>query len=238
MRNVELPWNACLITQADKPSDYRDLKNALVYASNIHWISLEGFVFWMNWISYVWDKVDRDRLDRDPSYKTELVGPFINDKCRKTHDRFQHELVVSGLSSHVTRYMTTEDFNNDVFIPLREQGRSIFQDNISSAIKDSRMVIDFRTERTRHGGRWNSYYAAGHLLQAVSRLLLPDLSSLPLAALAELREGLKDTLDPMRAEMLRFTEDLRNLVSNGAGDPELVSAEAENLIATRVEPVV
>jgi hypothetical protein len=53
----------------------------------------------------------------------------------------------------------------------------------------------------------------------------------------DLREKMKDSPAPMRAEMLRFTEDLRKIVESSP-DLDLVNAEVNTLIATRVEPVI
>jgi hypothetical protein len=83
---------------------------------------------------------------------------------------------------------------------------------------------------------WNAHARANLLMKALSRLMLPDLSALPLEAIAEVRDRLRDTLDPMRAEMLRLSENLRK-VSADLGEDELLR-ESEELIATRVEPVV
>jgi hypothetical protein len=74
-------------------------------------------------------------------------------------------------------------------------------------------------------------------MMGISRLLLPDVSDLPIDGILDLRERLKDSLDPMRAEMLRLTDDLRKIVESSR-DPNLITAEVNNLIATRVEPVV
>ena len=71
----------------------------------------------------------------------------------------------------------------------------------------------------------------------LSRLLLPDVSDLPIDGIMGLREKMKDSLDPIRAELLRFTEDLRKIVESSP-DLDLLNAEVKNLIATRVEPVV
>jgi hypothetical protein len=54
----------------------------------------------------------------------------------------------------------------------------------------------------------------------------------------ELRERNKDVLNPMRAELLRLTEDLRKLVEDSKNGAGAIEAEAMNLVATRVEPVV
>jgi hypothetical protein len=63
-----------------------------------------------------------------------------------------------------------------------------------------------------------------------------SVATLPLEAIVELRDRLRDSLDPMRAEMLRLTETLRTLVAEKT-DASNVQNEARNLIATRVEPV-
>jgi hypothetical protein len=42
----------------------------------------------------------------------------------------------------------------------------------------------------------------------------------------------------MRAELLRFTEHLRQLVGRDENNPVALREEAENLVATKIEPVV
>jgi hypothetical protein len=59
----------------------------------------------------------------------------------------------------------------------------------------------------------------------VSQLLLPDVSTLPLSAIVEMRERTKDVLNPMRAELLRFTETLRELVGDAQNDGQVIRAE-------------
>jgi hypothetical protein len=84
---------------------------------------------------------------------------------------------------------------------------------------------------------WATHRSAQLLMTALSRLLLPDVSQLPLLAVAELKEQVKPYLDPMRADMLRLTKQLRTMVEQGHSQEE-ITREAENLIATEVEPVV
>lgn len=74
-------------------------------------------------------------------------------------------------------------------------------------------------------------------MNGLSTLLLPDVSRLPLPAVAELKVEVKDYLDPMRAEMLRLTKQRRGMVE-GEYAQEDVAREAVNLIATEIEPVV
>ena len=60
----------------------------------------------------------------------------------------------------------------------------------------------------------------------LSHVLLPDVSSLPIDAIMDVRTRLGDSLDPMRAEMLRLTEDLRQLVG-ASTDSATIAAEAD-----------
>ena len=86
--------------------------------------------------------------------------------------------------------------------------------------------------------RWSAHRAADFLVRAAHNVLLPDVSHIPLPEIAMMRDRLHDELAPMRAELLRFTDDLRKVVGDGADDDDHLMQEAENLIATRVEPVV
>jgi hypothetical protein len=89
------------------------------------------------------------------------------------------------------------------------------------------------------GGReWNTYSGVTHLQWALSDLLLPDFQDLPFGAIVELRESCGDVLNPMRAELLRLTEILREIVEHYKDDGATIESEARNLIATRVEPIV
>src|SRR5262249_42544315 len=62
-------------------------------------------------------------------------------------------------------------------------------------------------------------------------------SDLPFEAIFEIRDQTSDVMDPMRAELLRLTEDLRKLVEDES-DVRAIEAEAKNLVHTRIEPVV
>jgi hypothetical protein len=84
---------------------------------------------------------------------------------------------------------------------------------------------------------WDTDRAVQHLTKALSNVLLPDVSSLPLIEVMQLREKVNDEIEPMRAALLRLTEDLRKMVENDWSE-ERVAREATNLIKTRVEPFV
>ena len=98
------------------------------------------------------------------------------------------------------------------------------------------MIFDSYFKPTTPAG-WNTHHAAQELMNAMQRVLMPDVSDLSLEQVKALQDRAKDELEPMRAEMLKLTTDLRTMV----GDDQNIShltREAENLIATRVEPSV
>lgn len=115
-------------------------------------------------------------------------------------------------------------------------GESVRQ-AVSEAVMESRVLVCKTKLLGSQPGRWNTYYAAHELMMSMSRLLLPDISNLPVDAIVELRSQLQDSLDPVRAELLRLTEELRK-VAVTAQDRGTITIEADNLIAARVEPLV
>jgi hypothetical protein len=84
---------------------------------------------------------------------------------------------------------------------------------------------------------WNPRLAAGALRDALSRIYLPEVGLLPLDAIAEMKNRLEYLLNPMRAELLRLTDDLRAATKDHECDAA-IAYEAEALITTRVEPIV
>jgi hypothetical protein len=45
MTTAKLTANASVFSLAEQPSDYADLKNTLLYANNVGWISFENYLF-------------------------------------------------------------------------------------------------------------------------------------------------------------------------------------------------
>jgi hypothetical protein len=158
--------------------------------------------------------------------------------------RFWSELVRWKQTSLITRYWNLDDeiklyraiaHSNPKSESVYELFNALVSDKLARAMSRSKSVI--LPPGARRNSSWNTYQGTEALQAAVSKLLLPDVSSLPLEAIGELRDRLKDVLDPMRGELLRLTEDLRKLV-DGKTDLATIGAEAENLVATRVEPLV
>jgi hypothetical protein len=121
------------------------------------------------------------------------------------------------------------DENNDILLDLIKQ-------DFSAAPETHVHVVDGRPVQGDES-RWSAHSAVGFLTDALSRLYLPDLGQLPFDALAEMKQILLSDLDPMRAELLRLSEDLRKMVGLDRKHLE-IEREAEVLVATRVEPLV
>ena len=120
---------------------------------------------------------------------------------------------------------------------MRSEFADQIRERLQFVVKDSRVIIGGDTPSPAHVDNWNTYRAAHAIAASVSRLLLPDVSTLPLEVILELRERLSATLNPMRAELLRFTDTLRDLIGENRDSATLI-IEAENLVATKVEPIV
>jgi hypothetical protein len=137
------------------------------------------------------------------------------------------------ISQHFTEidaitFLATEDPKGDIVAQIRRQAGEI--------TAKVHAVIGSRVPPERQC--WSALEAAQVLMTAMGRLLLPDVSHLPVAAIVEMRSDIGDTLGPMRAEMLHLTEVLRTFVEDDQQDRAKLQAEANNLIATRVLPVV
>lgn len=84
---------------------------------------------------------------------------------------------------------------------------------------------------------WETPLAVTRLSLTISQLYFPDVAQLPFVAIAEMRDRLSDYLNPMRAELLRLSEDLRKLAGD-SDDVSRVEHEAEILIRVRIEPLI
>lgn len=237
----------------DHPDPYRDLRNALLYADHVYWIPVELVIAALS--SFLESGGDPTRAEpkvhQDAPQFAELIeeikiagaGPAISavldlplvfQALMKAVESF-NEAIGSG----------AQDVNTAVAVLLPAMRSSLSQvlmPQMTRAIGDSRALLHsggiFKPSApTTISRRWDAYKAAACLTGAMSDLLLPEVSLLPLEAILDLRSRLADSLNPMRAEMLRLTEALRQMVMADA-DEATIRAEARNLIATRVEPVV
>lgn len=92
-------------------------------------------------------------------------------------------------------------------------------------------------ERVQLPQLWRTYPATQILMNSVQRVLMPDVSHLEVDQILELRKEAHDELVGMRCHLLKLSSDLRKLTGDEVSYQTIVR-EAENLIATEVEPEV
>jgi hypothetical protein len=190
------PWNMCVFS---KRKDQSDVKNALMYADHVYWVAPEMAA----------------AIEVIPSLPHYLFVKNIESKF-VTRLLFLQELAEAGSSDLVTAVVQVDELARQPM--LNEFGRTF--KNLVDAIKGSKCVVglDKVSQKT---AQWDTYNAVREVESAVGRLLLPDVSELPIEAILEIRNRTKDVLDPMRAELLRFTDDLRKMVSASPNDKEV-----------------
>lgn len=157
--------------------------------------------------------------------------PNLSTIPRPNYERMLDEIKKSGGDSIISPVVLAEEMTN-----LDGTGRllKIFP-KLVKGVERCKCIIGTPRNPSEP---WNAYKATVELQSAVSNLLLPDVSDLPLSGIFEIRDRTKDLLDPMRAELLRFTETLRQMVKEARNDPDALRHEAENLVRTKIEPVV
>jgi hypothetical protein len=201
----------------------------------VHWLPIEAqFMRAMLGAYLIELDLERNGIASSGSI-LETVG--FND-LYATYTGFLEQLRRSGLDRYVKHcWKPLEDLEQITSEPKVTPDELISR-TVVSAMQECRVFVDSRTSCVPLEPYWSTDRAASDLFQAMSALLLPDVSDLPLEGIADMRDKLNPTLDPMRAEILRFTEDLRRSINDQLLTPSLLAAEARNLIATRVEPVV
>ena len=242
-------WNVCVFTTTETPEEYRSVKNSLLWADHTHWISPELYLKLAKERIALWAKSaeERNAMER-------TVGGFSIDPLRVLggyYSVFNRELANSGATDVITHHLgvrETLDLEESVMTSIKSglsgelvaaKAREVIDKLLEKPLAESQVFVsEWPFLEKDDSKRWKSRNVAHELMMTVSRrLIFSDVSTLPIEAIMNIRDQLKDSLDPVRAEMLSLTEDLRKIVS-GNQSKEFISAEADNLIATRVEPVV
>lgn len=240
------PWNVCVITQQGECSS---LSNALLYSDHVEWLNLDVFLevfeFFADEVRHPGDLTLLVR-GRDHEWECKAVDAgggsqvksvALSDEYR-TFSEYARSTEGQGLLRQYLDSDALTEALEDFSLPPEQPLFPSLLRIAAPALRNSRSIILPAGSKAQINHEWNSYAAAQAIHNAVARLLLPDVASLPIEAILELRERLQDVLDPMRAEVLRLTEDLRKLVLYSVSDDVAMQREAENLVATRVEPLV
>ena len=242
-------WDIVLVTQHDPERRYANLRNALLYGDRVFWMPAH----W--WASFLID-VSR-RFTTIPSGSgVEAISAATDESMRvllatlKEEQEFWDGVEFDGVLEPIGIGQLTQALGKTAVLPRWNSWAGKPRDGESfstiaaamssgieqvvaettSGLRNSyRFVISEWPSPAEPDSRWSSSNAALDLTSALSRVLLPDVSGLPFGALAEMRERLADSLNPMRAELLRLTELLRELVGASV-DPVVLRAEAENVI--------
>lgn len=250
------PWNIAVFTWPDG-AGYAPLRNALLYGDHVHWVAIDSAVAIHRCAEEVAALAFSKNIgDMESQTLAESVVEIAAKSLPKNPDykRFHAEYRISGAAQVVTQH-NGPDASLEIVKLFRNStslGADALQEAVSrflkesesamqSAIKDSRVLANPYPQYSVHALQdseyWNAYQAAHEIANSLSRLLLPDVSTLSLEAIVELRDHLSPVLSTMRGELLRFTETLRVLVGD-SHDAAKLAAEADNLVATKVEPVV
>jgi hypothetical protein len=197
-----------------------------LYADHTYWISLEiAFEFWEH-VHKTFPVTKKGDLDQ-------YVPP-------KPYAQFKEELRRGGATDFMTQHLHAGEACEFLltFLEGDSSVEEVARQLVVEAFTDSRVVVgELRFFGLGESETWNASRGAHELMMSLSRLLLPDVSNLPVEAIMDIRDRLQDSLDPVRAELLRLTEDLQLIVSKNQ-NKDSIFAESDNLIATRVEPIV
>jgi hypothetical protein len=218
------------VVTAHSESGHASIRNALLYADCVNWFQVDAAVAAMR------DLADflTDRSNSTPLRTRNLDNVDFIAEVRQSG---AGEFIVQCVNPQSILQRFPAEFSGDQVSQVLEMMAGGLLDGVRAI--DNCSVLVSHVGRLQENGFWNVNSAVAELQGAISRLYLPDVAGLPLEMIMDMRDRLASSLDPMRAEMLRLTEELRKCVA-GTKEPSTrsVQAEAANLIRTRVEPVI
>ncbi|MEM9670764.1 MAG: hypothetical protein AAF950_17770 [Pseudomonadota bacterium] len=212
-----MDWKVCVVPSAEGFAFVSQVSNALLYGAQI---------------KLILPTMSVEPCKTDPDFYVIGESNFKNaqDTCSAFNSQIEFLHPETGDEFTLKEGQKANEVAEKYFSDL--------QDIISHTVSSCHASFIFAEQyKVRSPTSWKSHQAAQELMNAIQRVLLPDVSELTLEQIKALQDRSKDELDPMRAEMLRLTEDLRKMVGDD-WDTNDLAREAENLIATRVEPSV
>lgn len=242
-------WKLCILSSfieasgpdGDYTVDRAAIANALLYGDIIHWVTIdrESAIRAMAKVTHYppgWKKEDPYQNLRPAAlsfYETIHEIEKLGDLGGRLE--YLDVNVPSGLKFHENGIPTYLLSTRSGECPQRNKIFEIASgaDSVLGGGVDSVMLAGYY-QKSQH---WKPYQATQVLLENLTRILLPDVGSLPLEEILEWRDRAKDELGPVRGQMQRLSELLRTRTEE-SNDLETLHREAKNLIITEVEPTV
>src|SRR4051812_46265740 len=103
MSNAQMPWKACVLTIVHEPSDYRNLKNAVLYATHVHWLPFEAQFMRALLGAFL---LERDLERNGTPMSGSILDPAGFDNLYAMHTEFLEQLRRSGLDAYVNQSWT------------------------------------------------------------------------------------------------------------------------------------
>ena len=249
-------WDICLLSGNTKRSGVDELSNALLYGDKVIWLPSD-VVFISSLYSLVYAKgkkitklaegFDRERLDGCSEAAKQTLDGIKEDYGYIAAQIHKNQLpiiipedILRGpefSNIQIQELSDAELIKKEILQVAMEEIVEFWHKEIPKKIQKTSACIQTSDHLFKISSHWDVRKAAQLLMNKLSEIYFPNVSSLPLLEVVELKDKVKDELNPMRAEMLRLTEELRKMVKDESSEEE-VAREAENLIRTRVEPVV
>lgn len=251
MSNAIPEWKTAVIVSDVGKDHLAELKNALFYSDEVIFVPLVlPSITLMTRLAI--------HIINNELYKNEKILSTIlqSHPVKSRFDRFMifnsitEEVDASGLSSAFklvsfptpdiedvfTRVLDSRGVDNEkLFIDDLQYTHHIFSKIVPQI---NACFTDCNATRDHLNQVWNPYQAVHLLIEALQRTqILPDIGQLPLEEIAEIKDKTKDVLNPMRAELLRLTEDLREIVKDDLSTEDAITG-AKNIIMTRIEPIL
>lgn len=247
MDKLSTNWSICVVSHSPDLPNCGELSNALLYGDEVMWLPTEFPTLFNFTIFYRRESETKfthngheiySRIDQYMDFIKSLIGlevPLFLPASYQERDDLMVRPDSMELESAGRAFLDTiELFINKYNLDMTGGDPEVLAHLQSAQACFIDPKSPYALQPIPH---WDAHREAQRLMNALTRVLLPDVSALPIQEVIKVRENVKDELDPMRAELLRLTEVLRQMVKDEKSADE-VTREAENLIKTRVEPVV
>ena len=191
-------WTLCAVTHSG--SGYQDVKNALLYGEHVHWVSTETVGMVIASIAH-----PQEHPDEDGNHRIDIVRTA-------PYDAFLSEIQSSGAGQFIAQHLDEGEATVTVIriglsgaIAEGKPGEALskaISAHIEIAAAQSKVIVSQYPPSLLQ--EWNEYKMTRFLQKPISRILLPDVSRLPIRAILEMRVQLADVLGQMHTQFVGF----------------------------------